>query len=288
MSRVIGFIAEKGGCTVKSLLRSEGVSHRLLVRLKRTEIGIARNGVHCRSCDITEEGDIITITLPEDKKTEKPNSGLYVPVVYEDEGIVIYNKSGNMPVHPSAGHRSDTLGNCFAANYPDLSFRPVNRLDRDTSGLCLCAKDAFSAEALQKTDIKKIYYCAAEGKINGSGAINLPIAREHESVIKRTVREDGKRAVTHYKALCQNDYCTFLEVYLETGRTHQIRVHFSHLGHPLAGDDLYGGSRAHISRQALHCRKMVFIHPLTHEKIEVTAPLPADITRLIEGDKYEK
>lgn len=268
-------------CTVKNFLYANGVSHRLLVKLKRTENGITVNGAFCRSCDILCKGDIVRLTLPLDEKTEMANPLLKVPVIYEDEDFVIYDKPWGMPVHPSAGHRTDTLGNCFAAMYPGLAFRPVNRLDRDTSGLCLCAKNSRAAN-IPANHIAKTYYCAAEGIIASAGTINAPIARENGSAVKRTVCADGRCAVTHYTPIFHSCIHTLLEVRLETGRTHQIRVHFSHIGHPLAGDDLYGGSREHILRQALHCGAMSLTSPLTSSVISVKSPLPEDISALFE------
>lgn len=183
-------------------------------------------------------------------------------------------------MHPSIKHQGDTLGNFFAAKYPDITFRPVNRLDRDTSGLCIIAKNAFAAAALQNS-VKKVYYAVVTGYIDGEGIIDVPIAREKDSIIKRTVRQDGQRAVTHYKAIKSGKKYSLIEIKLETGRTHQIRVHFAYIGHPLAGDDLYGGSTEDICCQALHCGLLCFREPLTGKEITVTSPLRDDIQKLI-------
>lgn len=207
------------------------------------------------------------------------NGSLTAPVMFENDFVTVFDKPAGMPVHPSAKHRTDTLGNLFAAMYPELVFRPINRLDKDTSGLCLIAKDPHTANILQGK-CHKIYYATVHGATEESGIINAPIARERDSIITRCVREDGKYAVTHYKKTAENDKFTLLEIELETGRTHQIRVHFSYIGHPLAGDDLYGGQRQDISRHALHCGKMSFICPVTEEKITVESGLPDDMKRL--------
>ena len=223
-------------------------------------------------------GDVIVLTLEDDSFLE-PNGSLNVPVAFENDSLVVFDKPSGMPVHPSIRHQGDTLGNYFAYRYPELTFRSVNRLDRDTSGLCIIAKDALAAKLLQG-NCKKVYYAAVHGEIPEKGTIDAPIARERESIILRCVREDGQRAVTHYKRLKMNDKYSLAEIDLETGRTHQIRVHFAHIGAPLAGDDLYGGLRNDISRQALHCGRLSFNDPLTGEPITVDSELPEDIKAL--------
>lgn len=258
------------------------MSRRLLTRLKRQSGGITRNGELVRSIDEVRHGDVIVLHLEDDSFLE-PNGSLNVPIAFENESLVVFDKPSGMPVHPSIRHQGDTLGNWFAHLYPGLTFRSVNRLDRDTSGLCVIAKDALAARLLQGS-CKKVYYAAVHGVIPESGTIDAPIARERESIILRCVREDGQRAVTHYRRLkCSGKY-SLAEIDLETGRTHQIRVHFAHIGAPLAGDDLYGGLRDDIKRQALHCGRMTFSDPLTGERITVTSELPGDILSLFEKE----
>lgn len=266
--------------TVKDfLMKEKGVSRRLLTKLKRVPNGITLNGRHIRSVDEIKNGDIITLTI-EDEKFLDPNRGLEVPVSYETENVIVFNKPVNMPVHPSINHRFDTLGNAFAGLYPELTFRPVYRLDRDTSGLCLIAKNQYSAKVLQG-NIKKTYYAVVCGEIREAGTIDLPIVREQESVIIRTVREDGKPAITHYRPLQSNGKYTLLEISLETGRTHQIRVHFSYIGYPLAGDFLYNGDCGEIGSQALHCGKIEFNEPVTDEKKTVISEIRDDMKKLL-------
>lgn len=266
--------------TLGDFLRTKGLSRRLVVSLKRVPNGITVNGLHEKTVYILKEGDKVSLNLPDDTTEIEPNSELCVPVVFEDENIVVFNKPHGMPCHPSIKHRTDTLANYFSFLYPDKTFRCLNRLDRDTSGLCICAKDSFSANAVSGK-AEKIYYAAVCGEILESGTVNAPIAREQESIIIRCVREDGQRAVTHYRPIKRARGFTLLEIELETGRTHQIRVHMAHIGHALAGDSLYGDDRT-ISRQALHCGKLSFPHPITNEKITVFAPLPKDIEGLFE------
>ena len=260
------------------LIGKKGVSKRLLTKLKRQENGITRSGKLIRSVDMVSDGDEIVLRM-EDTSLLEPNSALKVPVAFENESLVIFDKPGGMPVHPSIKHQGDTLGNYFAYRYPELTFRPVNRLDRDTSGLCIIAKDAHAAKLLQGS-CRKVYYAAVQGLIQENGTINAPIARERESIIMRCVREDGQPSVTHYKRLDFSGRYSLAEVHPETGRTHQIRVHFAHIGHPLVGDDMYGGLCEDIGRQALHCGSMTFTEPLSGENITVHSALPADINKL--------
>ena len=163
-----------------------GVSARLLTRLKRIPDGITRGGVLLRSVDLVFDGDEIHLSLPNDGRLAA-NAALSVPIVYESEQVVVYDKPPHMPVHPSVHHHTDTLGNAFAARYPSLTFRPVNRLDSDTSGLCLIAKTAFAAHALSG-GINKTYRALACGELTGQGTISAPIARAEESIITRCVR----------------------------------------------------------------------------------------------------
>ena len=268
--------ADENGSTVGDILRRRGVSRRLTVKLKRAENGITLNGEHIRTVDTVRSGDIISLLL-RDEKTLEANGSLCAPVVYEDDDVVIFDKPVNMPVHPSAKHRGDTLGNLFAAEYPGLTFRPINRLDRDTSGLCAVAKNAHAANLLCG-NINKVYYAAVCGEMTGGGIIDAPIARERDSIVKRVVRPDGQPAVTEYAVIKSSGKYTLLRVILHTGRTHQIRVHFSHMGFPLAGDDLYGGSREDISAQALHCGELSF--ELHGRAVRAESPIREDIMRL--------
>lgn len=261
------------------LMKQQGVSRRLLTKLKRQDGGITRNGETVRSVDLVCGGDEIVLRL-EDTSLLEANPSLNVPVAYESGSVVVFDKPAGMPVHPSIKHQGDTLGNYFAARYPDLTFRPVNRLDKDTSGLCAVAKDALAAKLLQGS-IDKVYYAAVQGVTEESGTIDAPIAREQESIIRRCVRDDGQPAVTHFRRIGGNSSYSLEEILLETGRTHQIRVHFAYTGHPLAGDDMYGGSLEHITRQALHCGRLTFTEPLTGKSVTVSSELPQEIISLI-------
>lgn len=279
--RIINFTVDKSldGKTVFHVLKNNGVSRRLCTKLKRVENGITNNGIHVRTIDTVKEGDIISIKLCDESLLEKSDN-LSVAIVYEDDDIIVFDKPPLMPVHPSHNHQGDTLGNFFAVHCEGLTFRPINRLDRDTSGLCAVAKNSFSAVSLQKS-IKKTYFAIAQGKITTGGTIDKPIARVSDSIIKRCVNENGQKAVTHFEVLSYNDKFSLLKIKLETGRTHQIRVHFSSEGFPLSGDDMYGGSLEFIKRQALHCGELSFTHPVTKKEIFLKSEIPEDMKRLL-------
>lgn len=265
---------------LKDFLKSVGISKKLLTKLKREYMGITRNSELIRSIDMVQPNDTIVLSI-EDTSFLEPNSNLVVPIAYEDENVVVFDKSYNMPIHPSIKHQGDTLGNYFSYLYPNTTFRPIIRLDRNTSGLCIVAKNQRSAGMLQK-QISKVYYAVVTGTIDTSSTIDAPIKRETNSIIKRVVAPDGQPSVTHYRRISTNGKYSLVEVTLETGRTHQIRVHFSYIGHSLAGDDLYGGSLQDINRQALHCGKLIFPNIDDNSKIiEVKSNIPLDMILLI-------
>lgn len=269
------------GKSIRDFLREFGVSSALLTRLKQTENGITKNGEFARTIDKISAGDRLTISIENKGKMPKKLVDERVSVAYNDEDILVLNKPELMPVHESRNHQGDTLANvssCYMDE--DTAFRAVYRLDRDTSGLVLIAKNELTASKLAG-NIKKDYYALVNGELEGSGTIDLPIARLDTSIIKRVVNDCGERAITHWQAISTRNGNTLLKINLETGRTHQIRVHFSYLGYPLVGDTLYGGDSDLISRQALHCKTIYFTHPITNERITVDSEFPQDIRGLI-------
>lgn len=266
------------GFTVEKYLMSvKGLSRRLITKIKYSE-GIMVNDNVSRTVDIIKSGDIVSVIMGDEKCLEE-NLSLDIPIVYDDDDIVVFNKPCGVPVHPSIRHYNDTLGNYFSAVFKGVSFRPVNRLDKDTSGLCVVAKNAFAAAELQKS-VDKTYYAVVKGNPDDEGEINLPITREDGTIIKRKVDETGQEAITRYKSVRRKNGYTLLEIKLLTGRTHQIRVHFSHIGFALAGDELYGGDMSVIKRHALHCKTLKFIHPVTKEKVVVDSEIPDDMAML--------
>ena len=272
--------AEDSGKKIKDFFFFFGVSGSLLKKLKNSESGILKNGAHARAIDCVSAGDTLTINIENSGKAPE-KSETKINILYEDEDIIAADKPANMPVHESRNHRGDTLSNAVAGNCPG-AFRAIYRLDRDTSGIVLIAKNELAAAKLAGK-VKKYYYAVACGIIEGGGTIDKPIKRERESIIKRCAARDGERAVTHYEALAHNAKYTLLKLELETGRTHQIRVHLAHIGFPLAGDDLYGGSTKDIKRQALHCRDIYFTHPVSGKRIHIFSEFPQDIKKLTEG-----
>lgn len=228
-------------------------------------------------------GDTITVNWQQEC-TITPTD-LPLTICYEDEYLLILNKPAGMLVHPTTSEHLSTLGNAvmyyFQKNQLPYSFHPVHRLDRNTSGLVLIAKLPHIQHLLSRNDIKNIkrqYLALVSGSlIPEEGTIDAPIARHPNSIIQRVVDENGQTATTNYKVLKKFKHVSLVELTLLTGRTHQIRVHLSHLGHPLLGDDLYGGSRELIGRQALHAARLYFTHPVSGKIIDVSSPLPIDL-----------
>ena len=271
--------AEFDGVQAQVFLKSRGISRRVLTALKRSG-GLTRGGGILRTVDAVHAGEVITLQLDGGETSVAANPELSADIVYEDEDVVVFNKPPFMPVHPSQRHHDDTLANLFAARYPGLPFRPINRLDRNTSGLCVCAKNQFAAAALSGS-ISKVYYAITDGTPPGD-TVDAPIGRLGDSVIERCVTPDGKPAVTHFRKIA-GERRALLRITLETGRTHQIRVHMAHIGFPLCGDDMYGGDCTAISRQALHCGEVEFTLPVSGERITISAPLPDDIAAILDG-----
>lgn len=263
------------------------VSARTLSKVKRTDMGITRDGKLLKTTDILKAGDIVTLAMPDDVNEITPIKG-ELDILFEDEHIILVNKPYYMPVHPTKIHQEDTLANilCYYMQQKGeyYTFRAINRLDRDTSGCLLIAKDRYTANCLPTT-VSKEYVAACEGEINSSGTVNAPIKVMEGRSIQRVVSADGAPSITHYfPVFTKNDH-TLTRFILETGRTHQIRCHMSSISHPLAGDDMYGGSLNFISRQALHCNKMSFIHPVTNEFIAIKCDIPKDICNVFGMDK---
>ena len=277
---------ECGGMVAKWFLKSRcGLSTRMITRLKREKDGILMDGKILRTIDRVTAGAEIIINLPDESSSFiEPIEGS-LDIRYEDEHILVVNKPPFMPVHPVKQHQTNTLANLVTAyaqkNGAEFVFRAHNRLDRNTSGLVLIAKDKYSVFQLHQA-MRKVYFALVHGRLEGRGTINKPIGLHDDSKIVRHVVESGSPAITHYKSVFSGDDYSLILLVLETGKTHQIRCHMSHLGHPLLGDDLYGGSLDLINRQALHCGEMSFCHPVTGEEINISAPIPDDMQTLID------
>ncbi len=296
MCRVLTYVAKKedAGKIARDVIRSRWhlVAHDIAKAKYRTKNGITVNGTQVLINHKLSEGDILAVRL------EDAPAGKIVPakgpldILYEDEDLICLNKPAGIVVHPSHGHFSDSLANYLAWYYEKNNepheIRTIGRLDKDTSGLIFYGKSrtvcAHMLEQTQKGERVKTYLALAKGFFEKkSGTIDAPISREFEDKIRRTVRADGDRAVTHYRVLRQYDGYALLEVRIDTGRTHQIRVHMSWIGHPLLGDPIYGdGPTDGIQRAALHAYHTTFRTPFDGIRKELTAPVPDDMKTYME------
>ena len=265
------------------LRRGCGLSYRMVVKLKRVENGMTLDGKQWRSIDRVNAGQVVRLKMPDDH-VRIEGADMPLAVVFEDEDILVVDKPPYLAVHPSAGKPEPTLANGVVAYFEQkgtpLSFRPVNRLDRDTSGIVLFAKHRLAAALLfeewRTGRVEKSYLALTETlPVPACGTVELPIGRTEGSIIQRETRADGEYALTEYRALPSG----LLLVTPKTGRTHQIRVHMAALGHPLLGDTLYGAPSPLIGRQALHALRLSFVHPMTGEPLTLQAPLPEDMKR---------
>ena len=259
------------------LRAAHGVSGTTLKRAKRMENGITHAGRPWRTVDPVRAGEEVCLILDDGRRDYRPCAA-DVPVLYEDGDFVAFEKPAGLAVHPSRGHPYDTLANVFAAREETrgLVFRPLTRLDRDTSGIVLAAKNAHAAKNAVLTE--KCYAALLAGAPpQPEGTIDAPIGRESEGAQRRCVRPDGQPARTRWRVLAANGTAALALFWLETGRTHQIRVHAAHLGCPVLGDPLYGGGSPLLGRQALHCMRLRFLHPLSGEEITVVSAPPQEI-----------
>ena len=289
MKRILRYIIpiEYGNRQLLDFLKDKKYSSQIITHLKRTENGILLNGVWGRVHDVLQQGDVLTITLREMQPSENivPRK-LPLEIVYEDEDLMVINKASNMPIHPSQGNYDNTLANAVAYHYAQKQepfiYRCINRLDRDTTGLLILAKHMYSASLLsdmvQNREIHREYLALATGLVPEAGTIKAPIGRVEGSTIERKVDwEHGDYACTHYRRLDYKNGYSLVSLKLDTGRTHQIRVHMKHIGHPLPGDFLYHPDYTMINRQALHSYKLSFRHPICGENMEFVAELPEDM-----------
>ena len=274
---------------IRQVLREKfGVSERLLTKLKKNK-KIYLNGNNDIFLDIpVKSSDIVEV----DFDFDEDNSNI-VPVkmdlnvIYEDDSLIVLDKPFNMPVHPSLNHYEDSLSNGLKYYYDSINLhrkiRPINRLDKDTSGIVIFAKNEYAQDRIRITN--KIYLTILEGKLEGSGIIDKPIARKADSIIERCINDNGEKAITEYSVIKNfkigNEEFSLVKCILHTGRTHQIRVHMASINHPILGDTLYGKSSSLIGRQALHAYKLTFVHPIIKKEIEVTSSIPSDMNNII-------
>lgn len=282
--------------SIKQILKNKfNMSDRFILKLKSSN-SIYINGVPVFINYKIQVNDILTIieNFKEDSSNIVPNSNIKLNILYEDDFLLIVDKPSNLPVHPSILHYEDSLSNAVKYHFDKIDLykkiRPVNRLDKDTSGIVIFAKNEYIQECLVKqmkqNVFKKKYLAVLSGILEkDSGTISAPIARKNDSIIEREIREDGDLAISHFKVLERFNNMTLVEYTLETGRTHQLRVHSKYIGHPIVGDSLYGLQSPLISRQALHAYEVSFVHPINKEKMLIHSDLPDDIKKLIDANK---
>ena len=308
MQRKITYYVDKikPGQKISGFLKEKGYSEQNLVNLKKNLKSIEVNDTYVYQNYVLQQGDILNVYIRETESSRQiiPVE-LPIDIVYEDEDLLVVNKPAGMPIHPSRNNPDNSLGNALAWYYKQKQqafvFRCINRLDRDTSGLTIVAKHmvsgailaqmvaAKSRDGLQAQGIHREYLAIVEGNVEpAEGVINAPIARKESRCLERVVDyEKGDRAITHYQKLKtwknarSNKKMSLVALQLETGRTHQIRVHMAWFGHPLAGDTLYGNDGARLPRHALHCAETVFPHPESGAQMQFICPLPEDMAGLL-------
>ena len=286
------------GKIVKALLQHEGFSATVISGLKKNPKGICIGNKKVTVLKTLHKGDILTIRVrnrPEDEAADRIRpTDIPVNILYEDEDIAVVNKPADLPTHTAQHNHDHTLGNAmafhWAKRHEKYIYRPISRLDKDTTGVLIIAKNAHAAGklgiALKNREIKRRYIALVSGKLDGEGRIDVPIVRDENSIIKRKVasseqENEHNRAITHYQVLESNEEYSLVLLQLETGRTHQIRVHMSHLGHSLCGDWLYGKENELLSRPALHSYDISFVHPITCKKMHFIAPVSEDMRKYI-------
>jgi 23S rRNA pseudouridine1911/1915/1917 synthase len=291
---------EHHGRTVLSYVRyTLRISSRMLTVLKQTDDGITVNGTHVTVRCVLKEGDCLCLAIDDTAERAShnvPPADIPIEVLYEDAHVIAMNKPPHMPTHPSHNHHDDTLANALAYRYAKKGvpfvFRPMGRLDRNTSGVVLAAKDKVASgmltAAIKSGEVQKTYLAIITGELPVDGKIHTiecGIRRMADSVIMRTTCPDStdpsEASITDYEVLDARDGISLVRVKPRTGRTHQIRVHFAYIGHPLLGDDLYGAPDARIDRHALHALSLDFPLPFAEQRICVSAPVAADMLALI-------
>ena len=299
MERTLNYTTENliTSMPVSHFLKQKGFSSQNLVQLKKNPDAVLANEVPCFMNHVLHPGDTLTLHIREARSSEKiPPVELPLDIVYEDEDLMVINKPAGMPIHPSMNNYYNSMANALAYYFDQQNrpfvFRCINRLDRDTSGLTIVAKHYVSAGMLSAmiankaaSGITREYLAIVKGSVQPpEGTITAPLGRKEGSIIERTIDfEKGESAITHYKVLDEKSGHSLVSLILETGRTHQIRIHMKHLGYPLIGDYLYNPDMERIQRQALHAWKLSFVHPITGEKMQFTAPLPEDMAK-VAGD----
>ncbi len=283
------------GKLLRQFLQENGISRTALTDIKFHGGALLVDGRPVTVRHVLRAGETLSVVFPPERTSDWMDAeAMPLDILYEDDYVLVVNKPAGLATIPSRHHPGGTLANGLLHHYRkqqlDSTVHIVTRLDRDTSGLVLVAKHRHVHHLLsalqQKGHVVRTYEAICHGVIvEDEGTIDAPIGRQSDSIIAREVREDGKSAVTHFRVLERLYGYTYVSLRLETGRTHQIRVHLAYLGHPLAGDELYGGSREMIGRQALHSRQLSFFHPFAGRWYTCSAPLPDDMELLLEATR---
>lgn len=293
------------GLLIKNVMRKMHLSSRLLKKLKFSD-RILLNGMPARVTEKIHCGDILTAVIDTDEECDISPEDIKIEIIYEDNALIVLNKQPGIVVHPTRGHPSGTIANGIMKHFQEIGIcrkiRPVSRLDRDTSGIIIFAKNEFVQEEMIKQMKDKSFKKAYLGIVHGivekdSGTIDLPIARNPDSIMLRHVDSSGANSITHYEVLERLQNATLMRFILDTGRTHQIRVHCQAIGHPLIGDTLYGFHKADldaylngqstkkddrlIDRQCLHSQSVSFCHPITLETMELSCDVPDDFNNAL-------
>lgn len=276
---------------IKEVLKTKfEISDRLLLKIK-TNNKIFLNGKATNIKTPVNSNDIVEILIDFDEdNTNVVPTKMKLNILFEDDSLLILNKPAGFPIHPSMLHFEDSISNGVKYYFDSIGLkkkiRPVNRLDKDTSGIVIFAKNEYVQECLvrqmKRNEFIKEYIAICEGVLaKTSGVINEPIARKENSIIERCINSKGNIAITHYDVIKSNQNLSVVHLKLKTGRTHQIRVHMAYIGNSILGDTLYGKASNLINRQALHSYKISFVHPVTHKRIKLTAPLFEDMEKII-------
>ena len=290
--------AEEEGLLLREFLQhSLNLSRTAIKKIKFAGGELCVDGRPVTVRQVLKEKDEVKVVFPPEENgdgivaTETP-----LDLLFEDESMLVLNKPAGVPTVPSPQNREETLANGVLYYLQQKNYaytaHPVTRLDSETSGLVLFAKHSVAHDwfsRMQKSGaIHREYLAMVEGSLLvDQGTIAEPIGRKLGSIIERCVTPEGKHAVTHFTKIADFEDYSIVGIKLETGRTHQIRVHFAHIGHPLLGDDLYGGSTQHIQRQALHSHKLYFNHPVTNQAMAFTAPLPDEMQKILDRNSFQ-
>ena len=272
---------------VRQVLKNEfNISNRLITKLKQNKL-IFLNDKETYLDKLLSAGDVVKCIIDFNESSDNIiSTKMDLKIIYEDDYLLVLDKPFNMAVHPSILHYENSLSNGVKHYFESIGLnrkiRPINRLDRDTTGIVLFAKNEYIQECLIKQMVSKSFYkeylAVLDGIVNNKkGTINAAITRKDGSIIERCIAENGAKAISHYEVIDSKNNLSLVRFVLETGRTHQIRLHSKHICHPIIGDTLYGKESNLISRQALHCHKISFIHPITKERMKLEAPVPEDM-----------